>query len=283
MRRMRPPAFDVLDRRSLPALAALCGRALERPPTADELRACLFAPDQPAVVRGDPGIGFVAAVPSDEGGSIRILAVDPAHQRRGHGTRLLDAAEADLLAGRGGPAVVTVAADPPYHLFPGVETTQLAMLCLLERRHYARVDATFNMDVSLAELPPDPAGPVVAGSGERAEVDDYIGSQWPNWRGEVLRALDRGSLAIERDGQGISAFCAWDVNRGGLLGPVAVRLDLIGRGAGAAVLHYALHRMRDAGRRQIEVAWVGPVVPYARVGGTIGRVFFVYRKTIEPR
>jgi len=64
---------------------------------------------------------------------------------------------------------------------------------------------------------------------------------------------------------------------------VAVRLELIGRGAGVAVLHYALHRMRDAGRGRIEVAWVGPIVPYARVGGTIGRVFFVYRKTIEPR
>jgi GNAT superfamily N-acetyltransferase len=280
---MPPPAFDVLDRRSLVALAALCDRAMERPPTAAELDACLFAPDQPAVVRGDPDVGFVAAVPSDEGGSIRILAVDPARRREGHGTRLLDAAEADLLAGRDGAAVVTVGADPPYHLFAGVETTQLAMLCLLERRHYARVDATFNMDVALAELPPDPDGPVTAGPDDRSEVDEYIGGQWPNWRGEVLRALDKGTLAIERDGQGISAFCAWDVNRGGLLGPVAVRLDLIGRGAGVAVLHYALRRMRDAGRRHIEVAWVGPIGPYARVGGTIGRVFFVYRKTIEPR
>ena len=273
----------MLDAQALPALAALCRRSLDPPPTADELGACLFAPDQPAVVRGHPEVGFVAAVPSDEGGSIRILVVDPARHRQGHGTRLLHAAEDDLLAARGARAVVTVGADPPYHLFPGVETTQLAMLYLLERQHYARVDATFNMDVDLADLPPDPAGPVVAGGSDRAEVDDYISGQWPNWRGEVLRALDRGTLAIERDGQGISAFCAWDVNRGGLLGPVAVRLELIGRGAGVAVLHYALHRMRDAGRGRIEVAWVGPIVPYARVGGTIGRVFFVYRKTIEPR
>jgi GNAT superfamily N-acetyltransferase len=282
MRRMPSPAFDLLDRRSLPALADLCGRALERPPTVDELDACLFADEQPAVVRGDPDVGFVVAVPSGEGGSIRILAVDPAHQGRGHGTRLLDAAEADLVAGRRDPAVVTVGADPPYHLFSGVETTQLSMLCLLERRHYHRVDATFNMDVELADLPPDPDGPVLAGPWDRAEVDAYISGQWPNWRGEVLRALDKGTLAVERDGEGIRAFCAWDVNRGGLLGPVAVRLDLIGRGAGVAVLRYALHRMRDAGRTRIEVAWVGPVVPYARVGGTIGRVFFVYRRTVEP-
>jgi predicted N-acetyltransferase YhbS len=100
------------------------------------------------------------------------------------------------------------------------------------------------------------------------------------WRGEVLRALEKGSLAIERDGAGVSAFCAWDVNRRGILGPVAVRLDLMGRGAGVAVLLLALARMRAAGWERVEVGWVGPIVPYARVGGTVGRVFFVYRKTV---
>ncbi len=273
----------VLDVRVVARLADLCRRSLDRPPAADELHACLFAREQPAIVRGHPDVGFVAAVPSEEGGSIRILVVDPAHQGRGHGTRLLHAAETDLRARRREAAVVTVGADPPYHLFSGVETTQLAMLCLLERQHYARVDTTFNMDVDLADLPPEPDGPLVAGTAERDEVDAYICGQWPNWRGEVMRALDKGSLVIERDADGISAFCAYDVNRRGLLGPVAVRLDLMGRGAGVTVLVSALHRMRDAGWQRIEVAWVGPVVPYARVGGTVGRVFFVYRKTFEPR
>jgi predicted N-acetyltransferase YhbS len=269
----------VLDQAAADRVAALCRRALERPPAADELRACLWARDQPAIVRGDPELGIVAAVPSTEGGSIRILVVDPPHQGRGHGSRLLRAAEQDLAARTAG-AVVTVGADPPYHLFSGVETTQLAMLCLLERRRYNRVDATFNMDVDLAELPDERAGPVIAGPSDRGEVEVYMDGQWPNWRAEVLRALDKGSLAIERDDRGISAFCAWDVNRRGLLGPVAVRLDLIGRGAGVAVLVFALHRMREAGWGRVEVAWVGPVVPYARVGGTVGRVFFVYRKTL---
>jgi predicted N-acetyltransferase YhbS len=288
--------LDLIDAGAVDHVAALCRRSLDRPPAADELRACLWAPDQPAIVRGDPEVGIVAAVPSDDGGSIRILVVDPAQQGRGHGARLLHAAEQDLAQRTApGEAVVTVGADPPYHLFSGVETSQLAMLCLLERRHYNRVDATFNMDVDLADLPPDPAdqgrqagpadqaglvGPVLAGPADRVEVEAYIDGQWPNWRGEVLRALDKGSLAIERDDRGISAFCAWDVNRRGLLGPVAVRLDLIGRGAGVAVLVFALHRMREAGWGRIEVAWVGPVVPYARVGGTVGRVFFVYRKTV---
>ena len=36
--------------------------------------------------------------------------------------------------------------------------------------------------------------------------------------------------------------------------------------------------MREIGYARIEVLWVGPLVPYVRVGGTIGPVFFVYRK-----
>ena len=56
----------------------------------------------------------------------------------------------------------------------------------------------------------------------------------------------------------------------------------MGKGAGVALLVSALHRMRSAGWEQVEVSWVGPILPYARVGGTVGRVFFVYRKTLPP-
>jgi hypothetical protein len=39
--------------------------------------------------------------------------------------------------------------------------------------------------------------------------------------------------------------------------------------------------MRSAGRRRVEVVWVGPIVPYARLGATVSRVFFVYRKQLQ--
>ncbi|MHB8465961.1 MAG: hypothetical protein ACYDH6_07930 [Acidimicrobiales bacterium] len=262
-----------LNASSLDGIAALCQRALERPPAADELRDCLFAPDEPTLVRGDPDIGIVAT--SRAGGFVRLLVVDPRQQREGHGSRLLAQAEADI-----GHGTVTIGADAPYYLFAGVESTQLAMLCLLERHHYGRAEANFNMDVDLADLPPDPGGPSVAQAGERDEVAVFMDAQWPNWKAEVLRALDKGTLLVDRDRKGLSGFCAWDVNRRGLLGPVAVRLDLLGKGTGAPMLIGALHRMRDAGWQRIEVSWVGPIVPYARVGATIGRVFFVYRRTL---
>jgi len=38
-----------------------------------------------------------------------------------------------------------------------------------------------------------------------------------------------------------------------------------------------LHRIRAMGRDRVEVLWVGPMVPYARLGGHVGRLFFVYR------
>lgn len=271
---------ELLDASSVEAIAALCERTMQQPPAPDELRGCLFAPDQPAVVRGDPAIGVVASVRSDEGCFIRLLAVHPDHQGRGHGKRLLSAAEADLSRGRDEPTTVTVGADAPYYLFPGVETSQTAMLCLLERARYERADANFNMDLDLGSLPPDPGGGRLAGAADREAVDTFVAASWPAWRAEVLRALDKQTLMIGEDDAGIDGFCAWDVNRRGLLGPVAVRLDLIGKGRGVSLLLGALHRIRAAGRSRIEISWVGPIVPYARVGATVGRVFFVYRKTI---
>ena len=86
---------------------------------------------------------------------------------------------------------------------------------------------------------------------------------------------------IARDDDGISAVCAYDVNRAGWIGPVAVRPDLLGHGVGVAPLLGALHRMRASGRTRAEVGWVGPVVPYARIGATVGRVFFVHRKELR--
>jgi hypothetical protein len=190
----------------------------------------------------------------------------------------LEAAEADLV----GRKSVTVGADAPYFLFPGVETSQTAMLSLLERHHYTRAETNFNMAVDLDGLRPDPGGTELAVPDDRPEVAAWLEAYWPNWAAEALRALDKGTLVVSRHDGKIIGFCAYDVNRRGLLGPVAVRHDLVGRAAGEPLVLGALHRMRAGGRRRAEVVWVGPVVPYARVGGTVSRVFFVYRKQLPP-
>jgi predicted N-acetyltransferase YhbS len=249
------------------------------PPAAAELDACLWAPDQPAVVRGDPEVAVVATVCGEDGGYIRLLCVDPAHRGRGLGHALVERAEVDLA----GQPAVTVGADAPYYLWPGVETVHTSMLALFERHHYDRIDANYNIDLDLGGLPADPGGSWLATAADLDELAPFMDRNWPSWKAEVTKALRQSTLTLTRDDRGLSAVCAWDVNRAGLLGPVAVRPDLLGRGAGRPALLGALHRLRAAGRQRIEVAWVGPFVPYGRLGGTVGRIFFVYRKQLAPR
>lgn len=266
-------------------IASLCARSLSDAPSIDELERTLFAPDQPVTVFGDPGVGLIATV---EGtvevgtagqGFVRLLVVAPEQRGRAIGRALLVAGEADLKAR--GLGSVTVGADAPYYLWPGVEARETALLCLLERMKYSRTEANFNMNVDLATIPADPGGWTAASTAERDEVRSWAARHWGFWAAEMLRALDRDTLVMSRDDEGIAAVCAYDVNRDGWIGPVASRPDLMGKGAGVTPLLGALHRMRAGGRSRVEVGWVGPVVPYARVGATVGRVFFVHRKELR--
>jgi GNAT superfamily N-acetyltransferase len=210
---------------------------------------------------------------------MRLIVVDPELRGRGHGRELLHAAEADARAA--GSAALTIGADAPFFLWAGVPSANTELLSLFERHHYERVEANFDMSIDLTTIPADLGGHAIASSRDRDEVDSWMAAHWPNWRAEVLRALDKGNLVIARDDTGISAFCGFEVNRAGFLGPVAVRPDLLGRGAGRGALVGALHELRRRGRDRIEVNWVGPVVPYAVLGGRVSTVYFVYRRTLS--
>jgi predicted N-acetyltransferase YhbS len=277
--------FGRLGIEDLVAIAALCDRSLADAPAADELERTLFAAEQPATVLGDPDVGLIATVAGVEAtggtgqGFVRIIVVAPEHRGRGLGRELLARGEAELRAA--GLSSVTIGADAPFYLWPGVEAREIGLLCLLERMKYQRTEANFNMDLDLSGIPPDPGGWAVATAQDRDEVGEWAARHWGWWTIELLRAADRDTLVLSRDADGISAVCAYDVNRAGWIGPVAVRPDLMGRGVGAAPLLGALHRMRADGRARVEIGWVGPVVPYARVGATLGRVFFVHRKDLR--
>jgi GNAT superfamily N-acetyltransferase len=269
------------DRSDLAAITQLCQRAIAAPPSATEIEDALFAAEQPATLFSIPERGVAAVVDCDDGPHLRILVVDPSARGQGLGQALLEAAE--NWAHEAGHKTLITGADPPYFLWPGVPSTETALHCLLERRHYARAETNFNMHVDLSTIPDDPGGHSLAVVDDRDEVDAFMSTHWSNWRLEVLRALDKGNLVIDRgetDDEGITAFCAFEVNRKGLLGPVAVRPDLMGRGMGKAVLLGALHELRRRGASEVSVVWVGPMVPYAAVGGRVTDVYFVYRKNL---
>jgi mycothiol synthase len=276
-------SLPVVGPEAIDGIASLCANAMPDAPTADELLRALFASDQPALVRYAPGVGVVAVVRAvGEGGTeradgyIRLLLLEPGHRGRGLGHELLRAAEGDL----DGARTITVGADAPYFLFPGVPVEETALCCLFERHHYAREETNYNIDIGLTGLAPDPGLATEPGRDDRPEIEQWMSRHWPNWRAEVLRAFDQGSLLLRRDHDDITAFCAYDVNRSGTLGPIASRPDLIGKGVGAPLLLGALHRLRADGRDTVEVLWVGPMVPYARLGGQVGRLFFVYRRRL---
>ncbi len=273
--------LELLDAGRLEDVSDLCQRCLPDPPAKDELSSSLYRSGEVVTVRGDGRIGIVATVCAGTQGYVRLLGVDPSVRGQGHGSALLESAEEDL--SEQGATSVQIGADPPGYLYPGVETTQTAMLGLLERHRYQRGESNFNMSVDLDTLPPDPGGYDVASEGEHTEVSSWMRKHWPNWEAEVMRALGRSTLLISRDDEGIAAFCAYDVNRGGVLGPTAVRADLWGKGAGRSLIVGTLHRMREAGRRQAEISWVGPIRPYARVGARVSRVFFVYRRALPAQ
>jgi mycothiol synthase len=269
----------VPDRPDPARLATLVRRACVDPPTASELVRALSDPDHPTMVLGDEDRGVVAFGIDGDRGYVRLLAVDPDHRRRGLGGGLLANAEAELA--RAGARTVTVGADAPCYLWPGVDRRALGAVCLLERARYARVETNLNMDVDLTDLPPDRGGWRVAAAPDRSAVEAWAGTHWPWWRAEMVRAVDQAGLVLTEDQDGITAVCAHDVNRAGFVGPVASRPDLVGRGVGRTPLLGALHRMRTGGREAAEIAWVGPIAPYARIGATVGRTFLVYRKELS--
>ena len=178
---------------------------------------------------------------------MRLLVVDRDARGRGHGHGLVRAAHADARAG--GHGTITVGADAPYCLWPGVPSTATALLCLLERHHYQRVETNFDMRIDLDAIPDDPGGHAVATPADRPELEAWTAAHWSNWQPEALRALDKGNLVFTRDDAGIRAICAFEVNRAGFLGPCAARPDLIGRGAGRPPLLGALHELRRRGAR----------------------------------
>ncbi|MHB1854723.1 MAG: GNAT family N-acetyltransferase [Acidimicrobiales bacterium] len=277
--------LDRLDRSASADIAGLCRLALgpDSPEPAD-LEQALFATanagDSVAVVRGDPSVGVVASVIRRGEGHIRLLAVHPEHRRAGIGAALLEAAEADL----SGASHVSVGADAPDYLFPGVPTHLTEMFCLLEAAGYHRTETHLNMSVELGPLPADPGGPALATEAEADEVRTWADQHWAWWTDEVMRALGKERLLISRDAEGINGFCAWDVNRAGWLGPVAVRPSAMGGRVGVPLLLGALHRMKAEGRTRAEIAWISPVRFYVRtVGARMGTAFVVHRRRIVPR
>ena len=107
------------------------------------------------------------------------------------------------------------------------------------------------MTIDLDSVPPRPGGHTLADRAERDEVDALMTDALVELAARGAAGARQGQpRPLPRSRSGISAFCAFEVNRAGFLGPVAVRPDLMGRGAGVRPLVGALHELRRRGRNQ---------------------------------
>lgn len=268
-------------------LAALLDDALpDEGLTDDELLACCW--DDPGVVLAPPdGSGAISAVVRTWGdrriGFVRLLAVHPGARRSGVGTALVHAAEAWLA--EQGASEVRWGGSAPFYLWPGVDVRATAALCLAESTRYRADGAELNLScpTTFRATPPE------AVDVRRALADDDAGAlldlarrSWPHWRAELDRGIEQGGAfgAFTDEGEACG-FACHSVNRAGWVGPMATDPGAQHGGIGSALLGALCRDLMVAGRRDAEIAWVGPVSFYAKTAGaSVSRVFRTFVKPL---
>jgi GNAT superfamily N-acetyltransferase len=250
--------------------------------SADDATRVLWDDPDGGVVLGAPdGTGAIAAVTRGAFGFVRLLAVDPAVRRRGHGRALLAAATA-WLADAGATEVYT-GGEAPFYLWPGVDVQSAAALSFFEASGYARLGAEMNMTCSAEHRVDPPAGITVARVGDGGPVLSFVETHWANWIAEAERAIAQGTCFAATDQAGdVVGFIGHSVNRAGWLGPMGTDPTRRHGGVGTALVAAVCADARAAGRATVEIAWVGPVGFYVKaVGAVVTRTFIRMRSRIS--
>jgi mycothiol synthase len=226
-------------------------------------------------------------------GHVNLLAVAPTSQGEGIGRALLAALEERLLAG--GARQLVIRGSAPQYAWPGIDLRYTAALCLAESSGYSRTAEGLNMTVDLARAPLDTAADVdrlaAAGitvrrarPGDEPRLTAWVRTFGGTWHAEAAAALARQPIgchvAVRSDGgEEFVGFACHGANRRAWFGPMATAESLRGQGVGAVLLRRCLADQRDAGLRQAEIGWTGPIRFYTRaVGATLDRVFWLYQK-----
>jgi beta-N-acetylhexosaminidase len=218
-------------------------------------------------------------------GSIPLILVHPAHQRRGIGTGLLAAALDGLRAG--GATEVTAASGGDGYIWPGVPHDLPAGIRFFASRGWSRRQDTLDLVADLAGYhPPAAAGQRAASAGislataasaDAASVLEFEAANFPSWV-RWFGAGDRGVL-IARDGSGNIAGTLLFEGPGadtvlapmlgpaaGVIGCVGVAPDWQGRGIGTALVTRASQLLGQAGTRTCHIGWTIRESFYRRAG-----------------
>ena len=175
------------------------------------------------------------------------------------------------------------AADAPFFLWAGVPSTEIGLLCLLERHHYERVETNFDMTIDLDAVHRRSRR---AMRSRRPRIAPRSRRSWRRTgrtgRPRCCARSTRATSSSRATRDGISAFCAFEVNRSGFPRPGrgASRPHRAGRRAARRSSARCTSSGAAAGRAS-RSRGSGPIVPYARLGGRVSTVYFVYRKELS--
>jgi ribosomal protein S18 acetylase RimI-like enzyme len=241
------------------------------------------------------GVGIVAVDPA---GSILLLVVDPAYQRRGVGTRLLDAGMARV--GQLGATTVALGGGGNDYIWPGVPDNLPGAVGFFRARGWGFDHTVIDLVADLRGYEA-PAGvgerarragvsiEVMAGP-ERAEVMAFEAATFPDWVGwferldsSVLVARDRaGAVAgtlLFRGPLGATIYEPLLGPGAGTIGCVGVAAPARGAGVGSAMVARASELLRDAGTRACHIGWTRRERFYTRVGYAPWRRYHMARRT----
>jgi beta-N-acetylhexosaminidase len=246
--------------------------------------------------RAEHGVGVVALDPA---GSIALLLVDPADQRRGVGARLLQAGMTRL--GELGVTTVGLGGGGDNYIWPGVPDDLPGAVGFFEARGW-RFDHTVIDLVADLHGYRAPAGVEeragragvsieVMAEPERAEVLAFEAAAFPDWVSWFER-LD-SSVLVARDGAGAVVGTLLFGGPPGatiyepLLGPEAGTIGCVGvappaqgAGVGSAMVTRASELLRDAGTRACHIGWTRREQFYRRLGYAPWRRYHMARREV---
>ena len=289
-----PKLLTVLDREPIPWDVGWLQHKIFDDPDYDSALSPVFVDDERLIAIAH---GVIRQYEERHGGTaafLKLMAVDPACQRRGLMSQLMDRFEARVkLAG-----VERIKIDfcPPAFLIPGVDPGYTAALALLLRRGYkssrqSYVNMRVPLDAEKLETAVDESRLHKLGiEVRRASIEDKeaamrlgYGLGGDFWRSEVEDAfyydLIRLHLAL-RNGEFV-AFAVQDVSGPTLFGPTATEPSARRLGIGTVLLKHCLRDVLNKGHSEAIICGAGPIAYYiSAVGASVCRYFWPFEKVL---
>jgi predicted N-acetyltransferase YhbS len=239
-------------------------------------------------------MGVARSFDEDKVGFVKLLAVDPATQRRGLGTQLLQRVESALW--NDGVSHIRLIDSNPNYLQPGLDPRYTEAVIFFEHHGYKRFAETVNMEADLAsrdfntqateeQLRAKGIEIRRAIMGDRDDLMRLLDKHWKAWIPEVDRTLLNYpvTLHVATHQNRVVGFSAYDGNNlnTGWFGPMGTDPALQGKGVGGVLLLRCLQDLKAQGHRFAVIPWVGPVGFYTHYAGArISRVFWRYKKEV---